>query len=175
MTIRPARSGLPLAILALAVTAMAGPAFSTTAGPAAMHGVPNPAQARIDYMLKCQGCHQPNGSGNAVNTPPLRNEVARFLHVPGGREFLGRVPGVASTDLPDDRLTQLLNWTLYRFDNDHLPQDFKPYTVAEVAGLRHQPLRLERAPMRARLVAQIDNQRNSRTNQDTGIMEAKNR
>ena len=123
-----------------------------------MHGVPNPAQARIDYMLKCQGCHQPNGSGNAVNTPPLRNEVARFLHVPGGREFLGRVPGVASTDLPDDRLTQLLNWTLYRFDAGHLPGDFRPYTVAEVASLRHRPLRLERAETRARLVAQMSDQ-----------------
>lgn len=122
----------------------------------AMPGVPNPAQAHIDYMLKCQGCHQPDGTGNMVNTPPLKNMVARFLHVSGGREFLSRVPGVASTDLDDARLTQLLNWTLYRFDRAHMPAQFKPYTQEEVAKLRHQPLRLERAKMREELIAQIE-------------------
>ena len=139
-----------------------------------MQGVPNPAQARIDYMLKCQGCHQPDGSGNVANTPPLKDEVARFLHVAGGREFLGRVPGVASTDLDDARLAQLLNWTLHRFDAGHLPEKFKPYTEAEIALLRRTPLRLERAPLRAQLVARIESQRNGRTDQGTGNMEAKN-
>lgn len=124
-----------------------------------MPGVPNPAQARIDYMLKCQGCHHPDGSGNAVNTPPLKNEVARFLAVPGGREFLVRVPGVSTTDLDSARLTQLVNWTLYRFDRAHVPAGFRPYTQDEIARLRKAPLRLERATMRARLVAEFGKQR----------------
>lgn len=122
-------------------------------------GVAHPERARIDYVLKCQGCHQPDGRGNAVNTPPLSGEVARFLAAPGGREFLGRVPGVASVDLTDDRLAEVLNWTLYRFDAAHLPAGFKPYTAAEVATLRKAPLRLERAETRARLIAQIHDRR----------------
>lgn len=132
-------------------------ALGTAAGAnhANLSGVANPAQARIDYMLKCQGCHQPDGSGNAVNTPPLAGEVARFLGVPGGREFIGRVPGVATTDLDDTRLAQLVNWTLYRFDAADLPADFQPYTAAEIARLRAHPLRLERAETRARLVASM--------------------
>lgn len=118
-------------------------------------GVPNPAQARIDYMLKCQGCHQPEGRGNAVNTPPLAGMVSRFLSAKGGREFLVRVPGVAMVDLDDARLTQLVNWTLYRFDRTHLPAGFTPYSVAEVAALRRRPLRLNRAATRESLIKQV--------------------
>ena len=144
------------AFLAMAALALAGLLASAgTAGQPAMPGVASPAQARVDYMLKCQGCHQPDGSGNIANTPPLKDTVARFLHVPGGREFLGRVPGVASTDLGDARLAQLLNWTIYRFDPGHVPTGFEPYTEAEVARLRADPLRLERAGLRAALVSRM--------------------
>ena len=110
-------------------------------------------QAHVDYMLKCQGCHRPDGSGDDQSAPPLRGVVARFLTVPGGREFLGRVPGVATANLDDARLANLLNWTLYRFDAAHMPGDFHAYTAAELAQLRQNPLRAERAAMRARLVA----------------------
>ena len=142
--------------LGLIVCSLPWAAFAATAKEKALPGVPNPAQAHIDYMLKCQGCHHPDGASNMVNTPPLKNMVARFLHVKGGREFLSRVPGVATTDLDDQRLTQLLNWTLYRFDRAHIPAQFKPYTVDEVAKLRRQPLRLERAKMREELIALMD-------------------
>lgn len=143
---------LPLSVLALLGLA-SGAGADAGAEPAAMTGVANPQQARVDYMLKCQGCHQPEGLGNPVNTPPLKDEVARFLHVPGGREFLARVPGVASVDLDDARLAQLLNWTLQRFDRGHLPADFEPYSAGEIAQLRRQPLRLEREATRASLLA----------------------
>ena len=65
-------------------------------------------QAHVDYMLKCQGCHRPDGSGDDQSAPPLRGVVARFLTVPGGREFLGRVPGVATANLDDARLVRRL-------------------------------------------------------------------
>ena len=123
--------------------------------PKGMAGVTRPDRARVDYILKCQGCHQPDGSGNVANTPPLKGEVAKFLAVPGGREFLGRVPGVASTDLDDARLAELLNWTLQHYDPAHLPAGFKPYTAAEVGALRKAPLRLERLEARNRLIAEI--------------------
>jgi hypothetical protein len=122
---------------------------------AAIPGVRDAYQARTDYQLKCQGCHRPDGSGDARSNPPMRGIVARFLGVPGGREFIGRVPGVATVDLPDDRLANLVNWTIYRFDRGHVPQDFQPYTAEEIGRLRRNPLRLERAAMRASLVAEF--------------------
>ncbi len=125
------------------------------AAPGTMPGVPDAEQAHADYMLKCQGCHRPDGSGDDRSNPPMRGMVARFLTVPGGREFLGRMPGVATTNLDDARLAQLLNWTLYRFDAGHVPRDFHPYTPAEVGSLRRNPLRLDRQAVRARLVARF--------------------
>lgn len=149
--IRAARLA-PLAGLALLAVSLETAGQGTAAK---VPGVAHPARARIDYMLKCQGCHRPDGHGNSANTPPLAGMVGKFLHVPGGREFLGRVPGVASVDLDDARLAELLNWSLYRFDAANLPAGFKPYTPAEIGALRQAPLRLEREAMRARLVAAI--------------------
>jgi hypothetical protein len=146
------RKGLllvPFALLALAGTVRLG------ASEAGWPGVPHQQRAKIDYILKCQGCHRPDGTGDMASAPPLAGEVSKFLGVPGGREFLGRVPGVASVDLNDERLAEVLNYTLYRFDAAHVPADFKPYTAAEIAVLRKAPLRLDRAETRAALIARL--------------------
>lgn len=143
----------PLLLVAVCALALAGAAQATTEE--AMPGVVDARQAHIDYKLKCQGCHRPDGSGDAVSNPPMNGQVARFLAVPGGREFLGRVPGVATVDLDDARLANLVNWTLYRFDRAHLPDDFVPYSAAELSTLRKRPLRAERAAVRESLVAQM--------------------
>lgn len=137
--------------LPLCTALLAG--VAARAGEQTIPGVADARQARTDYQLKCQGCHRPDGSGDDHSNPPMRGIVARFLTVPGGREFIGRVPGVATVDLPDDRLANLVNWTLFQFDRAHVPAGFRPYTAAEIGRLRQSPLRLERAATRARLVA----------------------
>ena len=141
--------------LAALIASLGAVSAAAAAAGSAMPGVSNPARARIDYILKCQGCHQPDGGGNMASTPPLKGEVAQFLHVAGGREFLARVPGVATVDLDDQRLAEVLNWTLYRFDAGNVPADFRPYTAAEMGRLRRAPLRLERAEVREKLVSGI--------------------
>lgn len=88
--------------------------------------------------------------------PSLAGMVARFTNVPGGREYLARVPGVATAPLSDADLAELLNWTLWRFDAAHLQPDFKPYSAQELAGLRARPLRTEAARERARLLARLN-------------------
>ena len=138
---------------AAAVLALGGAQAEDRATP--FPGVVNPGQAHIDYMLKCQGCHRPDGSGDKVSNPPMTGIVARFLNVPGGREYLGRVPGVATTDLDNARLADLLNWTLYRFDRANVPPDFTPYGSTEIGRLRASPLRVEAASTRATLVAKM--------------------
>lgn len=130
--------------------------LAATAGQAAMPGVENPVRARQHWILQCQGCHRPDATGTPTTTPTMANLVARFLTVPGGREYLSRVPGVATAALSDKDLAELLNWTLIRFDPAHLPVDFKPYGVEEVARLRRQPLRTEANSVRKRLMAQIE-------------------
>jgi len=98
------------------------------------------ADPRTDYMLNCRGCHGPDGSGIAEGAPSFRDAVAKFLWVPGGREYLVRVPGTAQSELSDARTAALLNWILREFSPNEVPADFVPYSEAEVARLRHVPL-----------------------------------
>src|ERR1700675_4308740 len=79
-------------------------------------GVDNPQRAWQHWTLNCQGCHRPDGTGSAGTTPSLKGTVGRFLSVPGGREYLGRVPGVATSPLSNADLSELMNWMLWRFD-----------------------------------------------------------
>ena len=99
-------------------------------------GVDNAQRAWQHWTLNCQGCHRPDGTGSAGTAPSLAGTVARFLSVPGGREYLGRVPGVATSPLSNADLSEVMNWMLWRFDKEHLPANFQPYTAAEIGQLR---------------------------------------
>jgi hypothetical protein len=98
-------------------------------------------QVVSDYMLSCQGCHLPDGSGFPQRgVPAFPGVLGRFLHVEGGREFLIRVPGVAQSGLSDERLATLMNWLLTTFSPNELPKDFRAFSVDEISRWRHQPL-----------------------------------
>jgi len=115
-------------------------------------GVENAQRAWQHWVLNCQGCHRPDGTGSDGTAPSIAGTVARFLHAPGGREYLGRVPGVATSPLSDADLAEVLNWMLWRFDAAHVPPSFQPYTAEEVARLRQQPLRIEASRVRSDLL-----------------------
>jgi cytochrome c553 len=164
--ISAARLGRPGALLMLAAAYLSMPlagsgtaAAQTPAVGAAESlpaGVGDPQRAWQHWTLNCQGCHRPDGTGSAGTAPSLAGTVARFLSVPGGREYLGRVPGVATSALSDADLSEVMNWMLWRFDKEHLPAGFQPFTAAEIGRLRAAPLRLEASQMRAELLKKAD-------------------
>lgn len=106
----------------------------------AMSAHPAAADPRVDYMLHCRGCHGPDGAGAPGAAPSFRGQVGQFLGVPGGREYLIRVPGTAQSELDDARTAALLNWLLHEFSASELPADFVPYDAAEVGRSRHAAL-----------------------------------
>ena len=114
-------------------------------------GVIDPQRAWQNWTLNCQGCHRPDGTGSQATAPSIAGTVSKFLSVPGGREYLGRVPGVATSPLGNADLAELMNWMFERFDQEHLRRDFVPFTAEEIGRLRVQPLRLEASRMRAGL------------------------
>lgn len=89
-------------------------------------------RAAHDYLLSCAGCHKLDASGSA-HVPSLHG-VDRLLARPGGRDYVLRVPGVASAPLSDDRLAALLDWVFTSFGNDAAPH----FTAAEVGKARAQ-------------------------------------
>jgi mono/diheme cytochrome c family protein len=131
------------AALALAIAGLAAAATSSAETP------------QVDYMLQCQGCHRADGGGTPGAVPPLRGLVGRFLEVPGGREYLVRVPGSAQSPLDDAELAAVLNWLIERFGPVDPASGFAPYTAEEIARVRTPPLTdVER--VRRELVGRMD-------------------
>jgi len=107
---------------------------------AALAGGSPPAEL---YTLNCWGCHKPRAEGIPGTVPRLADSMADFLQVPGGREYLVEVPGVAASALSDAEVAQVLNWLLFTFNKAEMPADFTPYTAAEIAKYRpHQLIRI---------------------------------
>lgn len=124
---------------------------------AAVAGLAAPAASRadpsLDYVLHCRGCHGPEGAGVAGSVPDFRGQVGRFLFVPGGREYLVRVPGTSQSELSDARVAALLNWLVREFGADQVPDDLVEFDEAEVARVRRPPLTDVDAVRRALLEA----------------------
>jgi hypothetical protein len=97
------------------------------------------ASPHNDYMLQCQGCHQPDGSGSSGSVPDMRDTIGLFLGVPGGREFLVGVPGSAQSPLSNAELAEVLNWMIVAFGPREVAARFTPFTADEVA-LTRRPL-----------------------------------
>lgn len=112
---------------------------------------------RLSYMLECQGCHAADGSGSISTIPSLKNHMAKFLTVPGGREFLAQVPGAAQAPLSDAESAEVLNYMLKEFGPVEIAQQHPPYTAEEVSRLRKTPL-TEVTAKRAALVKLIGRQ-----------------
>lgn len=105
-------------------------------------------RASANYMLYCQGCHLADASGLENEVPRMKDFVGYFLHSQEGREFVIRVPGVATSSLPDEQLTELMNWLLLTYSKEQLPDSFEPFSVTEVSALR---INLEPNPGAARM------------------------
>ena len=111
--------------------------------------------SRQDYILNCQGCHLADGSGAPGKVPRLKDFLGNFLHVPGGREYMIQVPGVAHSVLDDARLAGVMNWVLNNFSAAQIPADHKPFTAQEVGVLRANGL-LDVNGRRAELLRAIE-------------------
>jgi mono/diheme cytochrome c family protein len=127
------------------------------ARPAPRAPMPTIGGAPEDYSRNCQGCHLADGRGIPGLVPNMKDFVGYFTHLPEGRAFLVRVPGVAQAPLDDARLAAVLNWMLRAFSSGQLRPDFQPYTAEEVKRYRAGVLtavRQERDALIARLKEQ---------------------
>jgi hypothetical protein len=115
----------------------------------------NTTRAKINYTINCQGCHLRDGSGMPDAIPRMTGYIGNFLKVPGGREFLVRVPGSANAPLNNNELAETLNWMLTTFDSVGTKNNFVPFTPEEVKQLRKNPL-IDVVAARTELVTKIE-------------------
>jgi hypothetical protein len=117
---------------------------------------PDAGEARVNYMLYCQGCHLSDGAGSArAEVPEMKDYVGNFLKVPGGREYLVRVPGSANAPIGDEQLANLLNWILLTIAGESTPNGFAPYSGEEVGQMRKKSL-TNIVTLRANLIEKIN-------------------
>lgn len=97
--------------------------------------------AQVAYLTSCGGCHGIEGKSAPASVPTLRGLTGSFLCTRQGRDFIIRLPDVALTPLSDRMLTQVMNFVVFDLGAPVAGGGkARPYTVAEVARLRHHPL-----------------------------------
>jgi hypothetical protein len=93
--------------------------------------------AHLDYLLKCSGCHNSDGSGHPLKgIPDFRGQVGYFVLLPQGRAFLMQVAGLMNSGLPDERAAAVTNYIVETFAGPSMPPDFQPYTPDEAKRYR---------------------------------------
>lgn len=147
---RPRAAVLRVAALATAVTAASsawafGGGVNTTLGRQVAARPDAPAVAttghvRATWVLHCSGCHGVDGRGAPDKYVPDLRGVGHWLRVPGGRQFVISVPGVMASGLDDAQVAAVANWLLSTLAAASVPAGTAPYTAAEVAQARAQPL-----------------------------------
>jgi hypothetical protein len=91
---------------------------------------------QANYQLHCMGCHGTANASDTSRVPSVDEALARFAPSAAGRDYLIRVPGIATAPLSDADLTSLLNWMAQRLDAGAAAR----FTLAEVQTARRRPL-----------------------------------
>lgn len=112
----------------------------------------------FDWQMNCQGCHHPDGAGNAQRGIPPLEALENFQTLPEGREFLIRVPGMSRSPLNDEQLTNLANWMMTEFSTPGAAQEWQPYSLEEVSRLRARPIAVDVVRKREALLKLIAEQ-----------------
>lgn len=105
------------------------------------NGVSRLPAPQAAYLTSCGGCHGIRGISAPRVIPTLRHLTGTFLCTRQGRQFIVRLPDVALSSLSDQMLTTVMNWVVFDLGAPVAGgRAARPYTVAEVARLRRQPL-----------------------------------
>jgi hypothetical protein len=109
--------------------------------------------ARSLYLERCGGCHGIQGRSAPADVPVISGNVGKFLCTQEGRDYLVRLPSVATTPVDDQRLAQLMNFVVFELGGTR-PDLYRKYTATEIHELRTRPLNeVSLKRYRARLVA----------------------
>jgi cytochrome c553 len=102
---------------------------------------PHLSRAQIDYLERCGGCHGIEGVSAQELVPTLRHRAGYFLCTRLAREYLVRLPSVATSPLSDEAVANLMNFVVFDIgDAPNLAPNAQTFSAAEVHLLRRNPL-----------------------------------
>lgn len=103
---------------------------SALAGPLAAGAGPSP---RVNYVLRCAGCHGMEGLGTETGgVPGFPGSVATLVNDDEGRTYVVHVPGVVGSSLSDAEIAAVMNYVIERWGDTPAPA----FTAEEVARRR---------------------------------------
>ena len=93
------------------------------------------------YLQRCGGCHGIQGVSNPTVVPTLRGQVGQFLCTQEGREYLLRLPSIATSPLSDEQVADLMNFVVFSLGGAQPDAVRAPvFGSREVHELRRKPL-----------------------------------
>ena len=99
-----------------------------------------PLSPRGLYILRCSGCHQPDGSGSIrAGVPPFPGYIGAFAGDEEGRLYITHVPGVIGAGLDNEDIARVLNYISERWAEDN-GKNIRPFTKEEIDRLRAEPV-----------------------------------
>lgn len=108
--------------------------LSASAVPAAADG----HSAKFNYLLRCSGCHDRDGTGlPRAGIPALPGYIDAFAGDDDGRTYITHVPGVVATGLNDAEIAAVLNYVIDEWGD---PSRIEPFTEAEVTRRKAIPV-----------------------------------
>ncbi len=123
--------------LASAVLLMRGGVHAAPVPPDLDSVMTDPAQAKIDYIENCGGCHGVAGDTVPAHLPELAGRVGWFMCTPEARAYLLRLPNVAHSRITDNgELADLMNYVVFVLGKGTAPVGTAPFTADEVARNR---------------------------------------
>lgn len=93
-----------------------------------------------NYLKDCAGCHGVRGEAERA-MPRMEGFVGTFLCTPEARAYIVQLPNIAFSTLSDRDLADMVNYVMFDLGGGSVPANAKPYSPAEVATLRRQPLK----------------------------------
>lgn len=97
-------------------------------------------EPKVAYWLHCAGCHGLEGHGTPPEIPSLIDEPGRIESLPGGRDYLMRIPGVSQAGLDDGELAAVMNYVMAEFNSATTAPGFRSFSAQEMARHRQQTL-----------------------------------
>jgi cytochrome c553 len=95
-----------------------------------------------NFILKCVGCHGPDGTGSEKGgIPDFNGFVGAFSYLPEGRLYLMHVPGVVGSGLNDQEIADVMNYLMHEWGGESMDSGYQPFTEHEVQTLRAKPLK----------------------------------
>lgn len=121
------------AILATTIVALSG--APTTSAYTPEHMTP-----RGTYLVRCGGCHGPDGLSRTSLIPDLKDKAGYFLCDAEGRDYVSRLPNIVFSRITDAEMAALMNYVSFDLGGGSAPPRARAFTPRELARTRRNAL-----------------------------------